>query len=117
VCTRGARWLRRRDRAGRVLVIANQKPGVLEKYGLTREQAERSAWAIDAAGRRWEGAAAINRVLRELGGLPSWTARAYRVRPLAAAEDALYRWFAPRRSMFRRWGTRPECEEPGAGCG
>ena len=100
-----------------MLVVASQQPGVLKKHGLTSEQAERSAWAIDSEGRRWEGAAAINRVMRELGGYPSSLAAAYRVKPVAAAQDALYRWFAPRRSRFHRFGIRPECEEPGAGCG
>ena len=96
--------------------IASQKPGVLERYGLTRELAGRSAWAIERDGRRLEGAAAINRVLRELGGWPSRFAAAYRFRPVAALEDAAYRWFAPRRARFHRFGVRPECDEPGAGC-
>jgi predicted DCC family thiol-disulfide oxidoreductase YuxK len=111
-----ARWVRRRDRAGRVLVIANQKPGVLAKYGLTREQVDRTAWAVDRAGRRWEGAAAINRVMEELGGFPSTLAAAYRATAIAAVEDWLYGWFAPRRSRFRRFGIRPECEDAGSGC-
>jgi predicted DCC family thiol-disulfide oxidoreductase YuxK len=117
VCTRGARWVRRRDRAGRVLVLANQKPGVLLKYGITREEALRSAWVLDHAGRRWEGAAAINRVLGELSGYPSWLAAAYSTRPIRAVEDAFYRWFAPRRRKFSFLGTRPECDEPDSGCG
>ena len=44
-----ARWVRRRDRAGRVLVVANQNSGVLERYGVTREEADRAAWTV----RRW----------------------------------------------------------------
>lgn len=116
MCTRGARWVRRRDPAGRVLVVANQKQGVLERYGLTREEADRSAWAVDGGGRRWEGAAALNRSMQELGGYPSWIAAAYRVKPIAMFEDALYRWFAPRRRRFARLGVRPECDEPGSGC-
>jgi predicted DCC family thiol-disulfide oxidoreductase YuxK len=99
-----------------VLAIANQKPGVLDPHGITRDQADRAAWTIDAEGRRLEGAAAVNRVLAELGGAWAVVASAYRLRPLAAVEEAAYRWFAPRRSRFHRLGVRPECDEPGAGC-
>ena len=99
-----------------MLTIANQKPGALERYGITREQADRAAWTIDADGARLEGAAAINRVLAELGGPWAVPAAVYRLRPAAALEEALYRWFAPRRSRFHRLGVRPECDEPGAGC-
>jgi predicted DCC family thiol-disulfide oxidoreductase YuxK len=104
-----ARWVRRRDRAGRVLVIANQKEGILERYGVTREEADRAAWTIDSAG-RLEGAAAINRVLNTFGGVWPAFAALYRVPPVAAAEEAFYRWFARHRSSFDRFGVRPECE-------
>ncbi|TMC82741.1 MAG: DUF393 domain-containing protein [Chloroflexi bacterium] len=112
-----ARWIRRRDPAGRVQVIANQKPGALERYGLTREEADRAAWSVDPDGSRREGAAALNRVLAELG--TGWAAFAapYRLRPVAALEELLYRWFASRRSGFRRLGVTPECDEPGSDCG
>jgi predicted DCC family thiol-disulfide oxidoreductase YuxK len=99
-----------------VLAIANQKPGVLERYGITREEADRAAWTIEPSGRRLEGAAALNRVLAELGG--SWSALAapYRVPGIGALEEALYGWFAPRRSKFHRFGVKPECDEPDARC-
>jgi predicted DCC family thiol-disulfide oxidoreductase YuxK len=111
-----ARWVRRRDRAGRVLALPNQTKGVRALYGLTREEADRAAWAIGPDGVRAEGAAAINRVLRELGGGWSAPARAYRMRPVAAIEEAAYRWFAGNRSRFRRFGVTPECDEPGSDC-
>lgn len=111
-----ARWVRRRDRAGRVLVLANQAPGALVRHGVTREQADRAAWTIDPSGRRLEGAAAINRVLQELGGGGRMIAEVYRLPPAAALEEALYRWFARRRSRFRRFGVTPECDEPGHAC-
>lgn len=111
-----ARWVRRRAGAGRVLAIANQKRGVLEQYGITREEADRAAWAIDREGRRSGGAAATNRVLREMGGGWAWLARAYQLRPVAVMEEAAYRWFAGNRSRFARFGVRPECDELGADC-
>jgi predicted DCC family thiol-disulfide oxidoreductase YuxK len=111
-----ARWVRRRDRAGRVQAIANQQRGALERYGVTREEADRAAWTIDSEGRKQGGAAAINRVLAEVGGVWPAVARLYQVRPIAAAEEAFYRWFARRRSRFHRFGVRPECDDPGAAC-
>jgi predicted DCC family thiol-disulfide oxidoreductase YuxK len=99
-----------------VLAVANQKPGVIERYGITRAEADRTAWTIDRDGRRQEGAAAINRVLAELGGPLSQLAALYRVSGIGALEEALYRWFAPRRSKFRRFGVTPECDEPDARC-
>jgi predicted DCC family thiol-disulfide oxidoreductase YuxK len=111
-----ARWVRRRDRAGRVLAIANQGRGVLERHGMTREEADRAAWTIDGEGHRLEGAAAINRVLAELGGIWPTTARLYQLRPAASLEEAAYRWFAARRSRFHRFGVTPECDQPGVDC-
>jgi predicted DCC family thiol-disulfide oxidoreductase YuxK len=99
-----------------VLAIANQKKGVLSLYGLRREQVDRSAWTVERTGRWLEGAAAVNRVLEELGGPWSLLAAAYRLRPIAALEEAAYRWFARHRSHFHRFGVRPECEEPGSDC-
>ena len=111
-----ARWVRRRARAGRVQAIANQKAGVPERYGITRAEADRAAWTVDGEGRRLEGAAAINRVLAEMPGIWPAIASVYRIHPIGAVEEALYRWFARRRSQFQRWGVRPECDEPEAGC-
>ena len=111
-----ARWVRRRDRTGRVLVIANQSPGALQTYGLTRPEADRAAWTVDGEGRRLEAAAAINRVLHERGGGWRSVAAMYRLRPVAVVEEAFYRWFAARRSRFHRFGVTPECDEPKADC-
>jgi predicted DCC family thiol-disulfide oxidoreductase YuxK len=111
-----ARWVRRRDRAGRVLAIANQNRGVLARYGITREEADRAAWTIERDGRRSEGAAAVNRVMSEIGGGWAFVARAFGFRPVAGWEEAAYRWFAGNRSRFHRFGVRPECEDAGADC-
>lgn len=111
-----ARWVRRRAQAGRVLAIANQKRGVLARYGVTREEADRAAWTFDQDGRRSQGAAAISLVMREIGGGWALVARAYGVRPVAAVEEAVYRWFASRRSSFHRFGISPECDEAGSDC-
>jgi predicted DCC family thiol-disulfide oxidoreductase YuxK len=99
-----------------VLAVANQKRGVLSRYGLTREEVDRAAWIIEPNGRRSHGAAAVNRVLQVVGGPWSLLAAAYRLRPLATLEEVVYRWFARNRSRFHRFGVRPECAEPGADC-
>ena len=54
--------------AGRVSAQPSQQPGLIERYGLSREDVERYAWAIEPAGRRYRGAAAIGRVLGEADG-------------------------------------------------
>ena len=99
-----------------MLAVANQKPGVLQRYGLTREEVDRSAWTFDKSGARLGGAAAINRTLGALGGPWAAAAAAYRFPPLAVVEEAFYRWFARSRSRFHRLGVTPECDEPGADC-
>ena len=112
-----ARWVRHRAPAGRVLTVANQAPGALERYGVTRPEADRAAWTVDTDAHRLEGAAAINRVLHEVGGGWRAVATMYRWRPIAAFEEAFYRWFAARRSRFHRLGVTPECDDPGVTCG
>ncbi|HVH64235.1 MAG TPA: DCC1-like thiol-disulfide oxidoreductase family protein [Candidatus Dormibacteraeota bacterium] len=111
-----ARWVRRRVPAGRVLAIPNQKRGVLERYGLTRAEADREVWTIDRDGTRAGGAAAINRVLREVGGPWSVVGSIYGFPPLALIQDTGYGWFAANRSRFHRFGIPPECDEPGSDC-
>jgi predicted DCC family thiol-disulfide oxidoreductase YuxK len=110
-----ARWVRRRDRAGRVLAIANQTRGVLARYRVTREEADRAAWTIEGEA-RLEGAAAVNRIWREMGGGWLVVALPYRLWPVAAVEEGIYRWFARNRSSFHRLGVRPECQEASADC-
>ena len=88
----------------------------MAQHGITRQEADRAAWVIARDGRRWEGAAAVNRVFQEAGGAWPVLANLYRLAPLAAAEEALYRWFARSRSRFHRFGVRPECDEPESEC-
>jgi predicted DCC family thiol-disulfide oxidoreductase YuxK len=51
-----------------VSALPSQEPGLIGRLGLRREDVERYVWAIEPSGRRLRGAAAIGRVLRELGG-------------------------------------------------
>src|SRR5258708_14458010 len=99
-------------RGGRVLAMANQKPGGVDRHGITREQAGRAAWTIDTEGRRLEGAAAVNRVLAELGGLSAVVASAYRPPGVPAMEGAAYHGFEPPRTRIHRRTVQPPGNEP-----
>ena len=100
-----------------MLAIASQRRGVESTYGLSRAQLDREAWAIEPGGRKYGGAAAINRALYELGGGWRVLALAYRVPLVKQPEDVFYRWFATHRSWFALWGVTPECEKDEANCG
>jgi predicted DCC family thiol-disulfide oxidoreductase YuxK len=99
-CGRLARWVERRDREHRVLVRPSQEAGLIAGLGLTPVEVGRAAWAVEPGGRKFEGAAAINRVLRELGGGWSLAASVYDVAPVRGIEDAYYRRVARRRSWW-----------------
>ena len=116
VCTRLVRWIRVQDRGGRINALPSQLPGVLDRYGLTREQAAREVWAVDAAGKVWSGAEAIFVILDLLG--PPWSRLAAwsRLPPFRQLAGPSYHWFAAHRHWFGRWGATPECEDPGRGC-
>lgn len=115
VCTRTVAWVRAHDRERRVFALPNQLPGLREQVGLSKAEVDGAAWAIDREGRRYAGAAAINRTLEELGG---WRALAalYRLAPVRLVEDAVYHAFARNRGRFARWGLTPPCERPGVPC-
>jgi predicted DCC family thiol-disulfide oxidoreductase YuxK len=99
-CRRLARWVEQRDRRGRITARPNQEPGLIETLGLTREEVTRAAWAVEPGGARFEGAAAINRGLKELGG--GWAAFAslYGVAPIRWLEDRYYGRVARRRAWW-----------------
>ena len=98
-CTRLARWVERRDRRGRVSIRRNQEPGLIESLGLTPAEVDRAAWAVEPGGRKFEGAAAINRVLRELGGGWPTVASLYRFGPFRWLEN----WYYGRVARRRAW--------------
>jgi predicted DCC family thiol-disulfide oxidoreductase YuxK len=99
-CTRSARWVARRDRDGTISVRPSQEPGLIDALGLTRREVDRAAWAVEAGGRKLEGAAAINRVLRELGGGWRLLGLLYAVPPIGWVEDRYYARVARRRAWW-----------------
>jgi predicted DCC family thiol-disulfide oxidoreductase YuxK len=81
-------------------VRPNQEPGLIESLGLTHAEVNRASWAVEPGGRKFEGAAGISRVLRELGGGWSLLGSVYLVPPFGWVEDRYYGRVARR----RRWG-------------
>ena len=71
-----------------------------ERLGLSREEIGRAVWAVEAGGRRFEGAAAISRVLRELGDVWAVPGSFYFVPPLQWLEDRYYSRVARKRGWW-----------------
>lgn len=101
---------------GRVLVLPSQTPGLVAQYGLSRAQTDRELWAVDRTGARFAGAAAVNRVLVELGG--AWRVLVWlcALKPMRWIEDRIYRWVATHRRYFTFFSMTPECEQPETPC-
>lgn len=112
-CARTVQWLHARDGSGRIEATYAQAEGCRARFGLTREETDRAAWAFDRAGRRWEGPAAVNRALRELGGIWPLLGALYAVPPIGWIEDRAYRWVARNRPLLSRlWGVAPPAGDP-----
>jgi len=100
ICSRSMGRLRRWDRGDRLEIVPSQAPGVRERFPEIPEEAfERSWQLIGPEGRRWEGAAALEELLRLLprGRWFSWVFRIPLVRSVA---ERLYRTFARNRHRF-----------------
>lgn len=88
--------------------VPYQQPGVPESAGLTVQQCEAAAWAVEPDGRRHRGAAAVNAALAWALGLPVLLRLYYR--PVSRpAQDAVYAWVAANRERLP--GTTPHCQQ------
>lgn len=105
-CTRTAQFVLRLDELKRVRALPLQGRDVLRVTGLTREEALREATWIGADGVRWTGAGAMAAALSAATGLPALLV--YRIPPVRAAADRVYRWVAEHRRLLR--GVTPYCE-------
>lgn len=125
MCTRSARIGRRIDRLGSVEYLAHQVPGVRDRFGITREQADYQIWAIDADGRAVGGAQAVAAILDAsvvdavFGGVA--VRRLHPLERLATLPgieqglDVAYQWVARNRRRFP--GMTPWCESHSGVCG
>ncbi len=104
-----AAWLRARVPASRVLVLPSQTPGVIERFGISRAEADRALQAVTPDGRRYAAAAAVNAILRELGGRWWLLARVAALPGCLWLEGRCYTSFARHRGRFARWGITPAC--------
>lgn len=107
VCARSMELLRTWDRGDLLEIVASQEPGVRERFPGIPEAAYDESWqVIGPEGTRWQGAAALEEVLRILprGRWFSWIFRLPLVRRLA---ERLYRGFARNRHRF---GCGDHCE-------
>jgi len=124
-CTRVAYRVLLLDRRGRVTFHPFQRPGVLERFGLTEEEARQAAWAFetpvraearaddDAPPIRYRGAAAVARALDAAAGA-RLAMPLYRVPPLGRLADRAYVWVAENRYRLR--GTTPWCSRDPRDC-
>lgn len=128
-CTRCVEEVRRLDDRGRVEFLAHQVPGVRERWGVTRAQAEYQLWAIGPGGERSGGAQAVAAILDTLLGLDPGTrgrnpgrvrlpraplARASRLPLVEPLLDRAYQWVARNRGRFP--GTAPWCSSHPTDC-
>lgn len=116
VCSALVRWLEKRL-GTRLEALPYQVPGVIERLGLTRREAETAVWTVGPNGELASGADAINRLLYEAGGIWRWVARLYDLPGLRRLEDLGYGWFTRHRHRFGRFFGAPTCAEPAPGCG
>lgn len=97
VCNRAVNAIRDRDRDARFELLPYQNQGVRRRFpDIPPGDFERAVQLIGADGVRWQGAAAIERILGILprGRAIAWLFRLPLARPIA---DRAYRWFARHR--------------------
>jgi predicted DCC family thiol-disulfide oxidoreductase YuxK len=84
-------------------------PEQMAALGLTDEDGLTQAWFVDANGRLFGGAEAINRALRYCGWLRPFT-YLYPLPGMRQLQDWAYRWVAANR--YRLPGSTPQCALP-----
>jgi predicted DCC family thiol-disulfide oxidoreductase YuxK len=100
VCNRLVALLDRWDHRGRVEAIPSQNTSVHARFPwIPSEAYAQAVQLVGPGGRTWQGAAAIEELLRvlPLGGSLAWV---FRVPLVGRAIDRFYRWFARNRYRF-----------------
>jgi predicted DCC family thiol-disulfide oxidoreductase YuxK len=109
ICRRSIQWIRNRDREGRIRAIAYQEPGVSREFPeITRDELERAMQLVSPEGRRWEGADAVEQVVRLL---PVWKGLTplFWIPGVRIVARRVYGWVARNR---RRLGCGEHCRLP-----
>jgi predicted DCC family thiol-disulfide oxidoreductase YuxK len=112
ICARLVARLARLDARGAFDIIPSQHPSVRGRFPWISERAYAESLQLvrNADGRTWQGAAAVEEIIRGLraGWLLSWIFAIPLVRPIA---ERLYRWFADHRGEL---GCADHCKAGGA---
>lgn len=106
-CRRSVRYLRERDLEDAIQPVPNQTPGIEQRTGLSREQLDHSVWVIDAAGRAYSGARALNRALRALGGPYAALGAVGSLPGPIWLEQGAYEWVSAHRPLVSRFAADP----------
>lgn len=100
VCNRLVGLLHRWDREGLIETVPFQNTTVLDRFPWIPAEAYAEAMQlVGPGGRTWQGAAAIEQLLKILprGGLLGWV---FRIPFVGTLADRFYRWFAQNRYRF-----------------
>ncbi len=106
LCTRLSHRLRRWDRASSLEILPSTAAGVRERFpGITAHDYQRALQVVGRDGRRWQGASAVEEILRVLpkGRWVAWIFHVPGMRPLA---ERAYAWIARNR---HRLGCGTHC--------
>lgn len=107
MCTRSAHFLSRLDRDARIELVPSQGEGVLERTGVTQQEAELAAWAL-GDDVRVGGARAIALALA-VARQSRWPRWPWRIPGMPWILDRVYRFVANHRSWFP--AETPWCEQ------
>lgn len=105
--------MNRLDRQNRVSIHPCQKPKIRERAGISKEECEATAWAVEANGKRHAGAAAINQAIAYALNT-KMPMRIYHLPGVGWLQDWLYDLIAG----LRHWlpGVTPYCQRFPAEC-
>ncbi len=94
----------------RIAVLPWLTPGLLQRVGITEQQAMEAAWFVDEQGRRYRGAHAITEAMAVLHPIFLPARWLYAVPGLHQLADRAYQWVADNR--YRMPGSTAACAVP-----
>ena len=102
--------MKRLNIQNRIAVLPWQTAGLLARVGLTAEQTTESAWFVDADGRTFAAASAINESLAAMHAVFKPLVWLYQLPGIKQLEDAAYKWVAANR--YKLPGSTAACAVP-----
>ncbi len=115
VCTRVALYAEKRTK-GKVRILPNQTPGLLEEFDLTKEDVDDAVWLIEKEGEMFKGEKAMNEVMKVMEKGWGKLSKVAQLPLFRNTEGLVYRSFAKHRGKFHRFGVTPACENPNFNC-